>query len=1280
MPQKSTDRSGTAETVFPNWVELARRHAELYRDKLAFCSLDESGTVAERVTYGQFDRRVRAAATALQNLRLEEAPALLLFESGIDYVVAFFACVYAKVIAIPAYPPQEHRGRWRRLEAVIRDSRASVILSTQDQMRGMSAWLDSSPDMQELQRIEVDRVPDSLVNEWTPVDCDATTLAYLQYTSGSTGHPKGVMVTQGNLFHNQKAMIEAFDIPRESDYVTWLPIFHDMGLVGTILQPFYLGGTCYLMSPFDFVKRPGVWLEAISRYRGAVSWAPNFAYELCTKRVSESAKAHLDLSCWRVAANAAEPVRSDTLERFAAAFAGCGFSRGAMCPSYGLAESTLLVSASQNQAAPVTARLDASAFAEGRVAECLNGEAEVVLAGSGRPIPGQTVRIVDPSSGREVPADRVGEIWVKGLSVAAGYWKREKETAATFGNRSASDGDGPFLRTGDLGFLRSGELFVCGRIKDVIIVRGQNHYPQDLEYTSFTAHAALRLGNAIAFSFEAEGNEHVAVVQELRKGVEVAADEIIDSIRRQVLKEHGLALSMVALIAPDSLPKTSSGKIQRQLCKAELAANRLPVVALWRSSQPDQPHQAAPKSAGPSSHAVTVVRQAIAEALPAAPVNISLDLPLTAYGLDSLSALTMIDALNRELGIDLSFTEVVEVVSLQRLVQAVERELNRTRSISITRVQTAVASDLPHRLEPFPLTEMQQAYWVGRTDSVALGGVSLQIHFEFDIPRFDAERFERAWQAVIDRHEMLRAVLLPSAEQAILAEVPRFRLEVHDLTTERNPGRQAVLAAAREQVARTVLPLDQWPPFELKAYRLPQGVGRVIVHLDGIFIDFRALQIVMRDLARFYRDPAAAGSAAAPALSYRDYVLDRLAYQNSEAYERHLAWWRERAPSLWPRPQLPLRVQPGELSEYRISHLRARLDRTLWEPLKERIRAAGLTQAAFLLAAYAEIIARWSQSPQFSLTVAAFNRKTVHPAVNEVVGNFSTFTLVPVDCSSRSGFLGLALAVQRDLHQALEHSDVSGVRVVRELFQQQAAITGGIMPVVFTNYPAGFDGSPSSLLTDLRNGLGDVVHCATQTPQIWLDCQVWYEDGGIELHWDVADGLFPENMPEDMLRAYEERLRQLAVDDDHAWTKARTVSTAAAQPVLTAALKQRRMSATEDTLPAGLPRDDFEERVARIIGEIAGLREISVRRNLFELGLNSLHVVLMALRLGEEFATNISPTELFGCATIAEIARRLHGENNAASPAPMAHAVAARRNALRSSWRRRQLAVSGEVR
>jgi acyl-CoA synthetase (AMP-forming)/AMP-acid ligase II len=587
MVQRKMPTPGTESPTSPlSYVELLELRAGDRPGDLAYAFLSE-GEETERATFGELDRRARAVAARLSEHRAAGERVLLLFPPGLDYVAAFFGCLYAGAVAVPAYPPRMNRNLGRLL-AIVADARPRLVLTTAALLGQSGAWRREAPGLAEPTWLAVDPSDAGDGDGFRPPAVAPDDLALLQYTSGSTGDPKGVMVSHRNLLHNQRMMAASLGHGPDTVIVSWLPLYHDMGLIGNVLTSAYHGGPCYVMAPVDFLKSPVRWLEAIGRYRATFSGGPDFGYARCVERVTPEEIERLDLSSWKAAFNGSEPVRADTLERFAATFARCGFRREALFPCFGLAEATLFV-AGRFATRPETAWSRAG-LAAGRAVPAAPAEEADVLVSCGTTTGGSRLAIAEPETGRELPEGAAGEIWLAGDSVARGYWGRPEATAATFAARlvPAAGGAGPtegWLRTGDLGFVAGGELYVNGRLKDLIVMRGRNFHPHDLERLVDESHPALRPGYAAAFSVEAGGAERLVLVAEVRRdrrrGLDAA--EVIGRVRAAVRAEHAVDPAAVVLLRPGGLPKTSSGKTQRATARAAFLAGGLDALGEWRS-------------------------------------------------------------------------------------------------------------------------------------------------------------------------------------------------------------------------------------------------------------------------------------------------------------------------------------------------------------------------------------------------------------------------------------------------------------------------------------------------------------------------------------------------------------------------------------------------------------------------------------------------------------------------------------------------------------------------
>ncbi|KAA9159632.1 fatty acyl-AMP ligase [Amycolatopsis acidicola] len=508
--------------------------------KIAYTFLNEEGEETASLTYGELHARAASVAAELSRTCEPGDRALLVFPQCPEFIIAYFGCLYAQLIAVPVNPPRR-TGIQDATRAIVQDCEPAAVL-TVSSMAGLKSTVEQlvgSP-----QWIAVDEVPEA---GFEPLPVTGETLAFLQYTSGSTSAPKGVMVSHGNLVANQEMIRHGFGHDEHSTVVGWAPFFHDQGLIGNVLQPLYVGATAILLSPMAFIRRPLLWLETISRYRAHTSGGPNFAFDACVA-AARGGVPDIELNAWRVAFNGAEPILPATLDRFARTFGPHGFDEKALYPCYGLAEATLIVTGSRKDRGPRTAEVDADELAQGRFVESPGGR---ILAGSGTVLPGEELRIVHPETRKPCAAGEIGEIVVRGGHVARGYWK--KPDAEAFA--------GGYLHTGDLGVLADDELYVVGRLKDLMIIRGRNHYPQDLEHTAQHAHPAARPGGSAAFT---EGGKPV-LVQEIRREHRLDADEleVTGAIRAAVLAEHGISLGDVVLVRAGQLGKTSSGKIMR---------------------------------------------------------------------------------------------------------------------------------------------------------------------------------------------------------------------------------------------------------------------------------------------------------------------------------------------------------------------------------------------------------------------------------------------------------------------------------------------------------------------------------------------------------------------------------------------------------------------------------------------------------------------------------------------------------------------------------------------
>ncbi len=967
-----------SETV----VELLRRRAAERPEGWAYSFLGDGETEQDRLTYGGLDRRARSIAVfLLTHLPPQASPGarvLLLLPSGAEFVASFFGCLYAGLIATPAYPPRSNRSL-PRLLSIVQDSTPSVVLTTRTILERTREGLAGLPTLQTLQTLRdlawlaVDDMEEACAEEWREPGLDGDSVAFLQYTSGSTSTPKGVVVTHGNLLHNQEAIRRAFDQSERSLIVGWLPLFHDMGLIGNVLQPLYVGAPCVLMPPVAFLQKPVRWLEAISHYRATTSGGPSFAYELCVEKIRGEQREGLDLSSWSVAFNGAEPVRAATLDRFAEAFRPQGFRRRAFYPCYGLAEATLFVSGGEPGAEPRVLPVASEALERG-IALPVDPESaderRYDLVSCGRAPLGHEIRIVDPESRLEKTEAQVGEVWVAGPSVTRGYWGRPEETAATFQAWSAG-GVGPFLRTGDLGFVQDGDLFVTGRLKDLVILRGRNHYPQDLELTAEQAHPSLRKGCGAAFSVDPghaeDGGEQLVVVYEVDRHPAEPPEAIAQAVRREIAQTHEVAVREVVLVRPASIPKTSSGKIQRAACRSAYLEDGLQVIARSRAAasamsegDPASVAAGAVEVAGraaleelpPSERRPALerwLRAATASVLRLAASDVPLDRSPAELGLDSLSAIELRQRIEAGLELQTGLNEVMEAPSLGSLAAALADRLEDPGPV--LSLEIASAEEPPGSGGEQPLSLGQRALWIEEQMAPEAGAYNIAVAVRLLTP-VEPEALHRAFEALAARHEMLRTAFFDVDGE------PRQRAVAGPVDFEilRTEGDADGLARVlRDEAFR---PFDLGAGRPLRARLIPTDEGPVLlISVHHLVADLRSLEILAGELAVLVEE-----GGAFPALTarFQDHVRRselRLAGPRGAALE---AYWMEALAGGVPLPALPTdrprtgsSAGPGALS-------RQPLSADLSEALAALASHQATTPFAVLLAAFQALMFRYT--------------------------------------------------------------------------------------------------------------------------------------------------------------------------------------------------------------------------------------------------------------------------------------------------------------------------------
>ncbi|MEG3902161.1 amino acid adenylation domain-containing protein [Microcoleus sp. B4-C5] len=1070
-----------------NLVELLQNRA-LHQPEQKYTFLLDGKTETASLTYRELDAIARSHAARLQTLGVTGERALLLFPPGLDYLAAFFGCLYAKVIAVPLYPPKLKRNL-AKISAIAKDAGATIAIAPARHLENLEQLCEQAPELKGLHWLSAEALSDD-GEKWQQPPIHPDEVAYLQYTSGSTSTPKGVMVSHANVLYNIEYIHRGFDHDAESVAVTWLPPFHDMGLIDGLLKPLYLGIPSYFMPPAAFIQNPMCWLEAISRYKATHSGGPNFAYDLCASKISKmllaqfedddcgvgvgpAVKIHgtggtpipqnnqnhpaimqrkilgdgqkmLDLSSWRVAYNGAEPIHKETLERFTKAFEPCGFQADAFCPAYGMAETTLKIATVRSGTTPTFLAVDAGALENNHIVEVVEGEGGArTLVGCGFPEFGTKVAIVNPETLTQCQPQEVGEIWVAGETVARGYWNRPEETEKTFQAYLSDTGEGPFLRTGDLGFLRDGELFITGRLKDLIIIRGRNLYPQDIERTAERSHPSLRPGAIAAFSVEVAGEEQLVIVQELqsRKAPD-NVEEIISAIRSSIAQESEVQVYGVVLIKPGSIPKTTSGKIQRRAAYADFLADNLEVVASSILELADFGEIENRLTREILLKSELEERQSLLEAYLWQQVNrrgmnspansqsrlkpTEIDRPLSSFGLDSLRIFELKNQIESDFGVTVSVADLFEDRSIARLaVQILEQLTGNTKAV----VPRPVS-----RLQNIPLSFAQERLWF--FDQLEPGNPFYNLCGEVQITgQLYAETLRQSIEKIIERHEILRTAFGGGKKEQIqvIFDAKTFPLPLIDLS--HFPPAEREKKAQEMSAEEAQLPFDLTQPNLLRAklLRLSETEHTLLLSAHHIIFDGLSLGVFLRELAAFYEEFTNNNLATIPPLpiQYADFATWQRQQMQGEILETQLTYWKQQLSRSAAVLNLPTDFSRPAVQSYKGGRQLFELPEHLTEAIRQLSRSEKTTFFMTLLAAFKTLLYRYTGQEDILVGSPIASRNSSE--TESLIGFFVNTLVLRTDINGNPTFRDLLSRVREVALGAYAHQDVPFEKLVEEL-------------------------------------------------------------------------------------------------------------------------------------------------------------------------------------------------------------------------------------------------------
>ncbi len=1022
-------------------VDRLRRFSRLNADKIAFTFLPngENNTGEINLSYSELDRRARQVAAELRKHEAQGKPVLVILPSGIEFIVALYGCLYAGAIAVPTPAPNLARAARTlpRLQSILVDSGARLVLTNAELAARSHEIEANAPKFKGCTWLPTDSLLEGFADAFDFV-ARPDSPAYLQYTSGSTGEPKGVVVSHGNLTANSEMLRNAWGRIPGSVMVSWVPLFHDLGLIWNVIQTVYCGGHSVFMPPEAFIQEPLRWLRAISHYRGTLSGGPNFAFDYCVRRIGADDRAKLDLSSWQVAMVGSEPVRHQTLERFASVFADCGFRQNAFRPAYGLAEATLMVTGGELDAPLGVARLDADALENNEIKIADANAVARVLVGQGQPRDDLRAEVVDPESHEPVAPDRIGEIWLSGPSVSSGYWHRPEESQETFGARLSSDNHQTFLRTGDLGFFHDDELYITGRLKDLIIIRGRNHYPQDIEFSCDSVHAAVRPGCSATFSIEHDNEEKLVVVQEVNVVEGLEPKEVLQLIRRQIIAEHDVAPHAVVLVKARSIPKTSSGKIQRRLCRNQFLSSELAIVAEW--SEPSTADQTTEQdSSGLDTSAIeSLLVERLAGICGLDVDEIDPDEQFDSYGLDSARAIGLAvelgDWLNRRISNRLTWEHPTpRSLALALSAQVSSHEFRMIEPDPIPPLQRD--AEEVHR---FPLAPAQAGLWF--LDQLHSNTAAYNVPIAFRLHgALDLDKLKAAVRELGSRHETTRTRFASelTTHAQIVESVSTLELGFQDLQNLNIDQRDETARVIAAQESSTPFDLGQAPLLRVRAVRFAEDDHLLLLTMHHIVSDAESMHVLVRELFQLY----AGDDLEALPIQYADFArwhegrLDNLIAPQRE-------YWLEKLSGM-ETLELPSDYPSASGESLGGAAVFFEVPNHVREGLAEIAKQQGVSLFMSVVAALKTLLHRYSG--QCDITIGAPVSTRRNSEVRESVGFFVNTLVLRTDLANDPSFRDLLERVRETCLDAYAHQDVPIDRLVADL---QRAHDGGRDPVV----------------------------------------------------------------------------------------------------------------------------------------------------------------------------------------------------------------------------------------
>ena len=1090
---------------------LIRSATDSEVSKKGIIFVDEKGNDTKE-TYGDLYQNSLRVLSSLNKRGIKKNDFLIFqVKNEINFIRLFWGCILGGIIPIPISIPLSLSSGTEAFQKLLRISNqlSSPFIVTEEQI---FESFKKEYYQNNLRYIFYDELMNDTGDKAELVSLKADDIAYIQYSSGSTGDPKGVILTNTNLLHNLTQLSKRICLSNYDFAASWMPLTHDMGLVGFHLSPMTKGIDHIIMSSDTFIKKPALFLKKIKEYKVTQFASPNFGMVWMNDKIKEEDMKDIDLSSVRLIYDGAEPISMDVVRGFNEKFKQVGLKPNTVYQVYGMAEACVAVTFPEVGEYPRSVIIDRNNNRIGNDVKFISKDEQnaVEFAVVGKPLDGIEVKIVDDED-KLLFENQVGNILIKGLNVSKGYFFQKN-------NFYNSEG---FYHTGDIGFVNNERLVITGRKKDILFINGQNYYSHDIENILQGSLPNEYNQTAVCSYFNNEKAKDVIVIfVRYRKNLK-SFIPICQEVQNILFQRAGFFADYVLPIK--SIPKTTSGKPQRYKLVEQFANSEyediIKEIACCLINTSQDEYKSKPILDNAIANKIMDLAKKTLKIEKIGPYDDFIRL-----GLDSIKLIHFANELQNEFKISIPINKIISLNNMEKLCDYI---INCSGELySLENIYSYARGSKPN--EPFDLTEVQMAYLMGRKNGFEMGGFSTHAYYELET-ELDIKRFNDALNCVIKRQPMLRAVVFEGGKQQVLEKVPEYNIFIEDISMLEIHEKEVRIEAERERMSHFVFQSDKWPLFEFKAFCISPNKHYIHIGFDMLIIDGSSIFLMLKEIMEYYNQP----ELIKPELEFLfcDYIHSYNILKTSSVYKRDLEYWNGKTADFPPAPQLSLIKQPEEVDRPYFKRIQKAYPQDYWVLVKKIAKENGITPSAMLCTIYAEVLCKWTNQPHMAINFTVFNRYPFHPDVMQIIGDFTSVMLIDIDLKSSSNFWERAQKVQKTIFEALEHRHYSGVDFIRDIAHENSLSGKSVMPIVFTSM---LFGESEYEFPDF-SGFGELKNGVSQTPQVYLDFQIMENGNNFTISWDYVSDILNSNMIENMFKEYTIRLEAISRNSTYCW-------------------------------------------------------------------------------------------------------------------------------------------------